>query len=112
MAISTSFSNDSGYLGKPPEKPTYDVMVIDNVAHKIHSLVVHTFSLGDVEDPELYAAQPIWEWQQTDNGKWVMEHAVEVPVFHKHVDYVTYGYRYAITAKLKEQDAIIWALKK
>ena len=31
--------------------------------------VVHTIRMGDVEDPDLMIAQPIWEWQQTDAGK-------------------------------------------
>jgi hypothetical protein len=25
--------------------------------------------MGDVEDPELYAAQPLYEWQQTEQGQ-------------------------------------------
>ena len=29
---------------------------------EIHKIVVHKFSVGDVEDPDLYAAQPLWEW--------------------------------------------------
>ena len=32
--------------------------------------LLHEFRLGDVEDPEIYAAQPIWEWQQTEAGAW------------------------------------------
>jgi len=36
--------------------------------------VFHTFRMGDVEDPELYAAPPILEWQKTEQGCWVMAH--------------------------------------
>ena len=32
-------------------------------------MIFHQFNLGDVEDPDIYAAQPIWEWQQTEKGK-------------------------------------------
>jgi hypothetical protein len=68
---------------------------------EIHKVVVHTFGVGDVEDPEIYAAEPIWEWQQTDAGKFVMEHAIGTPSYHQSLDYQTYGYRYAVVAELE-----------
>jgi hypothetical protein len=74
-------------------------------------LIVHQFSVGDVDDPELYAAHPIWEWQQSDAGKWVMEHAVDKPEWHRHVDGTTYGYQYNIVAKLSDADATFFKLK-
>ena len=48
---------------------------------KTHKFTVHTFNMGDVEDPEIYAAGPLFEWQNTENGKWVMENAVDKPTF-------------------------------
>jgi hypothetical protein len=68
---------------------------------EIHKVVVHTFGIGDVEDPEIYAAEPIWQWQQTDAGKFVMEHAIGTPSYHQSLDYQTYGYRYAVVAELE-----------
>jgi hypothetical protein len=68
---------------------------------EIHKVVVHTFGIGDVEDPEIYAAEPIWQWQQTDAGKFVMEHAIDTPSYHQSLDYHTYGYRYAVVAELE-----------
>lgn len=73
-------------------------------------VVVHIFSVGDVEDPELYAAQPIWEWQQTDAGKWVMEHSADT-IWHRYNDIHTYSVRYAIVASLTESDATWYKLK-
>jgi len=70
---------------------------------EIHKVVVHRFRLSDVDDPDIYAAQPIWEWQQTDAGKFVMEHAIETPSYHQHLDASTYSYQYAITAKLEKK---------
>ena len=32
-------------------------------------VVVHKIRMGDVEDPDLYVAEPIYNWQQTDAGK-------------------------------------------
>ena len=116
MAISNSKTNrpfpaDEGYLDEPKDIKMYDVMVIDDKAHKVHTVVVHKFNMGDVDDPELYAAQPIWEWQQTDMGKWVMEKSVQVPMWHRHFDIMSYGHTYAITGYLKDEDYTYWCLK-
>jgi hypothetical protein len=71
------------------------------LVEEIHKVVAHQFNLGDVDDPEIYAASPIWEWQQSEPGKFIMEHAVNKPEWHRHLDHTTYGYQYAITAELE-----------
>ena len=63
---------------------------------------VHEFTMGDVEDPDLYAAEPMWKWQSSEMGQWVMEHAVETPFWHRHVDPYSYGYKYYIVAYVLE----------
>lgn len=90
---------------------SWEVKVVDDIAIKIHRVTVHTFDVGDVEDPEIYAAGPIIQWQESEAGEFVMNNAVDVPEYHQYLDYNTYGYRYAITAKLKEADYLIWTLK-
>jgi hypothetical protein len=71
------------------------------IVEEIHKIIVHSFSVGDVEDPEIYAAGPIWDWEHTDAGKFVMEHSVETPSYHQSLDHTAYGYRYAIIAELE-----------
>ena len=73
------------------------------VVEEIHKVVVHRFDLSDVEDPDLYAAQPLWEWQQSGAGKFVMENAVDKPEWHRHMDPMRMGYRYVITAELEKK---------
>jgi hypothetical protein len=73
--------------------------------------LVHTFTVGDVEDPEIYAAEPLLKWQNSEEGKWVMKHAVEQPVWHRHTNYDAYVYAYGITAKFKPADFTYWKLK-
>jgi len=85
--------------------------IIDDQIHEIHDIVVHRFRMGDVDDPDLYAAQPLWEWQESEQGKWVMERAIETPVWHRQHDHISYYHEYAITAKLKERDYTHWLVK-
>ena len=70
---------------------------------EIHKVVVHTFRLGDVEDPDLYAGGPLWDWQESDAGKFVMEHATEPPSWQRQHSHLTYGWEYAILAKLEKK---------
>ena len=105
------FDPNHGYLGKEKLPQTYDTIVIGNKAYRTYKVVVHKFLMGDVEDPDLYAAQPLWEWQQSEMGEWVMERAVDTPEWHRRADMMQYGYEYAIVAKLKDIDYTFWALK-
>jgi hypothetical protein len=59
---------------------------------------VHSIRMGDVEDPDLMVAQPIWEWQQTEAGKYVMKNSKPAPMWVRTVDYNSYGQLYAIKA--------------
>ena len=57
-------------------------------------LSLHTFKMGDVDDVEIYAAQPIYEWQQTPAGKWCMEYGTN---HHYLTGFDPNGYGYKIT---------------
>ena len=99
-------SEEADKLFKAPEW-----RLINDKAVKFTDVVVHRFTMGDVEDPDLYAAEPMWKWQSSEMGQWVMEHAVETPFWHRHVDPYSYGYKYYIVARLAEQDQTYCALK-
>jgi len=71
------------------------------VVREIHKITVHKFRVGDAEDPDIYAAEPILNWEKSESGMFIMEHAIDKPEWHRHVDYVTYGYQYSITAELE-----------
>jgi hypothetical protein len=110
--------NDRSPIGIPSseDKPTlgtykHQYQVIGDRVHEIKNVVVHTFSMGDVEDPDLYAAEPLMKWQNSESGSWVMSHSVEQPMWHRHADPTSYGYKYAVTAKLLAKDYTYWSLK-
>jgi hypothetical protein len=90
--------------------------------YKIHStkdgkdiitteIVVHSFMAADAEDPDIYAASPMWEWQQTESGKWIMENAVEEPTWYRQIDSMSYGYQYQIRARLTPEQITFYELK-
>ena len=110
MAMTKSL--DRGYLVEPKPVVGYDYIRVDDRVHRIHKLIVHRFKMGDVEDPDLYAAQPLWEWQESEMGKWVMSRAVDTPEWHrqKH-QFLLWGYEYIVVAKLKDTDYTFWTLK-
>lgn len=70
----------------------------------------YSFSMGDVDDVDIYVAQPIWEWQQTEQGRWVMEHAQDLR-YYTSADPVTFGYRISIRGELEEKNATEYFLR-
>lgn len=84
--------------------------IIDGRPVRFRDVCVHEIRMGDVEDPDLWVASPIWEWQQTEPGKFVMEHAEQEPYWISNVDPMTYGTMYRVMARLSEQHETFWRL--
>jgi hypothetical protein len=81
-------------------------VVEDNEYHRvdeIHKVVVHKFDLSDVDDPDIYAAGPMFEWERSEAGQFVMQHAIDKPEWHRHMDPMWMGYRYIIMAELESK---------
>jgi hypothetical protein len=100
-----------GHLGQTKHAKLNEYMIIEDKVHQIHKVIVHRFRMGDVEDPDLYAAQPLWEWQQSEMGKWVMEKSIETPMWHRQTNPNQYHTEYAVQAWLKGADYSFWVLK-
>ena len=93
-------------------RPEYQVHLSDTGEEVVvFTHVVHYIKMGDVEDPDLFVAQPIYEWQQTEAGKWIMENSNPAPSWHRQVDYTTYGQLYLIKAYLTHKQLTFWKLK-
>ena len=91
---------------KPPE-----CKIINGKVVKFSDMVVHQFRIGDVEDPRLYAADPIWQWQQTEAGKFVTENAVEPIWWMQSTNYPSHESEFTIVARMKESDQTFYTLK-
>ena len=74
-------------------------------------LVVHEFSLADVDDVEIYAAEPLYKWENTEEGKWVLENAVISPTWNTIQDFSTYSVKIRVIAEFSELDATYFILK-
>jgi hypothetical protein len=106
MAILRELNQTYSIHSKPSE-----CKIINGNIVKFSDMVVHRFRMSDVEDPVLYAADPIWQWQQTEAGKFVMEHSVELPWWVRHADHSCHGFEFVIVARMKESDQTFYTLK-
>jgi len=83
--------------------------------NNMNKVIVHRFNLmflimSDVEDPKLFAAEPIYKWQQTEHGRWVMERCKDC-VFFTNPSQDSRGYEIAIQAVFNDTDYMMYRLK-
>ena len=74
-------------------------------------ILVNTMFMGDVEDPEIYAAEPILAFEKTEKGQWLHEHSYRQMEYNILPDQATYGYKIGIFAWLNERDLTYYNLK-
>ena len=89
----------------------FDTMVINGQAERIHRVTVHEFTIAAEDDAEIMAAPHLWNWEHSEQGQWIMAHALETPIWHKHEDLMHYLVRFVITAKLRGRDYTFWTMK-
>lgn len=73
-------------------------------------VVFHAFVMRYEDDPEIFVAQPIYEWQQTPQGKWVMQHAQNV-TWTKQLDVASMGHKVLIYGDLEPRLATEYFLR-
>jgi hypothetical protein len=91
-------------------KSTYHI--INDRVEERHRVLLHEFKLsGDCEDIEIYMAEPIYNWQQTEIGKWCMENATDLS-YQSQIEHHSISYRVAITGTLTPKQLTYFLLKK
>lgn len=73
--------------------------------------LVKEILMGDCEDPYLYAAFPISEWEKTDEAEYVKSHSNGELVFFCDADPTTYGFKIRIYAPLTGEALTYYNLK-
>jgi hypothetical protein len=87
------------------------VKIINGCAVRFNDVCVHEFLLSYVEDPEIYLAEPVLNWQNSEAGQWVMTHAAQQPYWVKNMDAASYMYQIRIMARLSKQNQTFYRLK-
>jgi len=76
----------------------------------VQKITFHEFTMGDVEDLEVYAAHPISEWiTKTDKGEWVYERCKDLSWYSRPND--SYGWTISIRGSLTDRDATEYYLR-
>jgi hypothetical protein len=70
----------------------------------------HSFGMGDVEDPELYAAFPLSEFMETEKGQWIKFNCKD-PKYIIRPDNTTFGNRIIVYGEVEEKLATEYFLK-
>jgi hypothetical protein len=82
---------------------------------EIWKVVVHSFDLNESylgsKENEAIVADILNKWENSETGKWVIEHSIEKPKLHHVLDLYMSMRRFKITAKLRGTDMTYWELK-
>jgi len=94
-----------------PHWQSSEVKIINGFPVRFSDVCVHEFSIADSEEPDLYAAEPLYEWQTSDAGTWVIANAVSTPYWISQIDYTSYQHEYKIIARISALNETFWRLK-
>jgi hypothetical protein len=73
-------------------------------------ITFHTFGMGDVEDPEIYASFPLSEFMSTEKGQWIKANCLD-PQYIICPDMTTYGNRVFVYGEVDERLATEYFLR-
>jgi len=76
----------------------------------VAKVTFHTFGIGNVEDPELYAAWPLCEFMDTEKGQWIRNNCQD-PQYVIRPDPHTYGTRVIVYGEVEDKQAVEWILR-
>jgi hypothetical protein len=67
--------------------------------------------MGDVENPEIYAAAPILDFEKSEKGCWLMANSYKQLEFTIRPNDRTYGWKVLIWSYLNDRDLVFYKLK-
>jgi len=85
--------------------------IIDGKVITVSDMLVHTFDVGDVEDPDIVAGFQLGDWERSEAGQWVMTNAVETPYWIRRGAPEYWGHKYHVVARMRESDQTFFKLK-
>lgn len=106
-----NYRPDRGYLKTGDSAyPHASLKLPEDNGEKLHRVIVHRFTVGDVDDPILYAGEPLCKWENSDVGQWVKERGYDIE-WRSQQNFATYGTDFVIIATLKESDYTFFLMK-
>lgn len=73
-------------------------------------ITFHSFGMGDVDDPELYASIPLAEFMETEKGQWIKANCLD-PQFIVRPDAHYYGMRVIVYGEVEPKAATEYFLR-
>lgn len=73
-------------------------------------VIVHKFTVADVYDLEIYSKGVLYEFEQSEKGKWVKDNTTRI-VTEKTFNPSVGAYTVCVRAEFNEQDAMFFLLK-
>lgn len=74
-------------------------------------ILVKEIVIGDCEDPYLYAAGPVSEWERTEEAEYVKAHSTQQLVFYCDASAEMFGFVIRIYAELEGEALTYYRLK-
>ena len=72
--------------------------------------IFHSFTIGDVDDPAIYASFPLGEFMSTSQGQWIKEHCPD-PQYKCVSDPEHWGFKVIVFGPLEEKAAVEYMLR-
>lgn len=72
---------------------------------------VHTIDVGYTDDPHIYAAPYLLEWERSEAGKYVMKNSIDVPYWTSAMDARGFGCEVKVIAKFTPEKYTYFKLK-
>lgn len=99
MSIITSL--DQGFLGNIRYSKSNDYKRV----------IVHKFVIYDFYDMENRLSEVIWDWKQSEIGKWVMKKSVISPSWQSQQDMSSLSHKFIIFGYFEGSSLTEWALR-
>ena len=74
-------------------------------------IVVYRFRVNEYNDPDLFIASELLDWEKSPVGIWVLAHSVESPMWNRSPKFHPGNMEYTITAELPSVHATEFFLK-
>lgn len=73
-------------------------------------VLVTEFFIAESDDLMVTVAQPLWDWEQTAQGKWIQEHGTQTE-FRIVPDFNIVGHKVLISSLLSDSDFTFFKLR-